>query len=248
MRIFEALLLAMIAILATASASFAADDGSDVSALTVSGTGEATADADIVTIVLGVETRSESAAEAVADNGRMMADAIEALLAAGVPPEEIKTSQFSIRPTRDWIDGRLSDKVVFEVNNQVTFTLDLADEMDIGVLIDGAVGAGANTVDSVTFGLRDPTPVQEEALVEAVLDAMGKAGVISQAAGVVLGRILSISEGGYSPVPMAESRIYFAADVGAATPIVPGDVKVTATVTITYEIMSGVVTPPDQAE
>ena len=249
MRIYEALLLGLIVLLASASTSFAADDGCDeISKLTVSGTGEATADADIVTIVLGVETRDESAAAAVAENGRMMADAIEALKAAGVPEDEIKTSRFSIYPTRDWIDGRLSDKVIFEVNNQVTFTLDLADEMDIGVLIDGAVGAGANTVESVTFALRDPKPVQEEALVVAVVDAMGKAGVISQAAGVVLGRVLSISEGGYSPVPMAESRALFAADAGAMTPIVPGDVKVTATVTITYEIMSGVITPPDQAE
>jgi hypothetical protein len=244
MRIFEAVLLGLIVLLASGSSSLGADDGSDVSTLTVSGTGEATADADIVTIVLGVQTRDESAAAAVAENGRMMADAIEALKAAGVPEDEIKTSRFSIYPTRDWIDGRLSDKVIFEVNNQVAFTLDLADEMDIGAVLDAAVGAGANTVESVTFALRDPKPVQEEALVEAVVDAMGKAGVISQAAGVSLGRILSISEGGYSPVPMAESRAYLAADASAMTPIVPGDVKVTATVTITYEIKSEVVTPP----
>ncbi|MCR3882918.1 SIMPL domain-containing protein [Methanotrichaceae archaeon M04Ac] len=236
--------MGLIVLLASGSSSLGADDGSDVSTLAVSGTGEATADADIVTIVLGVQTRDESAAAAVAENGRMMVDAIEALKAAGVPEEEIKTSRFSISPTRDWIDGRLSDKVVFEVNNQITFTLDLADEMDIGAFLDAAVGAGANTVESVTFALQDPKPVQEEALVEAVVDAMGKAGVISQAAGVSLGRVLSISEGGYSPIPMAESRAYLAADASAMTPIVPGDVMVTATVTITYEIQSEVVTPP----
>jgi len=244
MRIFEALLLGTIAILASAPASFAADDGCDVSTLTVSGTGEATADADIVTIVLGVQTRDESAAVAVAENGRMMAETIDALKAAGVPEEEIKTSSYSIYPTRDWIDGRQSEKVIFEVNNRVTFTLDLADEMDIGAVLDAAVGAGANTVESVAFGLRDPTPVKEEALEEAVVDAMGKALVITEAAGMALGRILSISESGASPVPMAESRIYFAADAGAATPIVPGDVKVTATVTLTYEIKDLVDGPP----
>ena len=45
-----------------------------------------------------------------------------------------------------------------------------------------------------------------------------------------------IAEGGASPVPMAESRVFFAADAGGATPIVPGDAEVTATVTVTYEI------------
>jgi uncharacterized protein YggE len=237
MRIFEALLLGMMVILASASSCLGADDECDeISTLTVSGTGEATADADMVTIVLGVQTRNESAAGAVADNARMMASSIEALKMAGVPEDEIKTSGFSIYPTRDWIDGKLSDKVVFEVSNQVTITLDLTDEVDVGEVLDSAVGAGANSVEGVTFGLRDPTSVQEEALEDAVVDAMGKALVISEAAGVTLGRILSISEGGASPVPMAESRVYFAADAGAATPIVPGDVEVTATVTITYEI------------
>jgi uncharacterized protein YggE len=237
MKMFEALLLGMIVILASASSCLGADDESDdISTLTVSGTGEATADADMVTVVLGVQTRNESAAGAVADNARMMAESIEALKAAGVPEDEIKTSGFSIYPTRDWIDGKLSDKVVFEVSNKVTFTFNLTDEVDVGEVLDAAVGAGTNSVDSVTFGLRDPTSVQEEALEDAVNDAMKKAEVISEAAGVTLGRILSISEGGASPVPMAESRVYFAADVATTTPIVPGDVEVTATVTITYEI------------
>jgi len=237
MRIFEALLLAIIAILASSSSGLGADDESDdISTLTVSGTGKATADADMVTIVLGVQTRDESAAVAVAENGRMMADSIEALKAAGVSEDEIKTSQFSIYPTRDWIDGELSDEVVFEASNQVTVAQNLTDEVDVGAVIDAAVGAGANSVESVTFGLRDPTSVQEGALEEAVNDATGKAEVISEAAGVNLGRIVSISESGASPVPMAESRVYLAADAGAATPIVPRDVEVTATVTITYEI------------
>lgn len=237
MKIFEAALMGMMLILASASSCLGADDeGEETSTLTVSGTGDATADADMVTIVLGVQTRNESAAGAVADNARMMADSIQALLAAGVPEEEIKTSRFSIYPTRDWIDGKRSEKVVFEVSNQVTLSLDLTDEVDVGEVLDAAVGAGTNSVESVTFGLRDPAGVQEEALEDAVDDAVGKALVISEAAGVNLGRVLSISEGGASPEPMAESRVFFAADAGGATPIVPGDVEVTAAVTITYEI------------
>ncbi|HII06294.1 MAG TPA: SIMPL domain-containing protein [Methanotrichaceae archaeon] len=238
MRIFEALLLGMLVLLASTSSCLGADDEDcdEISMLTISGTGDATDDADMVTVVLGVQTRNESAAGAVADNARMMADSIEALKMAGVPEKEIKTSMFSIYSTRDWIDGKQSDKVIFEVSNQVTFTLNLTDEVDVGEVLDAAVGAGTNSVDSITFGLKDPTSVQEKALEDAVADAMGKAEVISEAAGVTLGRILSISEGGASPVPIAESRVFFAADVATTTPIMPGDVKVTATVTITYEI------------
>ncbi|MGC9514072.1 SIMPL domain-containing protein, partial [Methanocrinis sp.] len=82
MKIFEAALMGMMLILASASSCLGADDeGEETSTLTVSGTGDATADADMVTIVLGVQTRNESAAGAVADNARMMADSIQALLA-----------------------------------------------------------------------------------------------------------------------------------------------------------------------
>ena len=241
MRIFEALLLGILVLFALAGTSLGDDyECDDLSKLTVSGTGEATAEADMVTIVLGVQTRNESAAVAVAENAQMMADSIEALKAAGISEEEIKTSRFSIYPTRDWIDGELSDEVIFEVNNQVTVTQNLTDELDLGEIIDAAVEAGANTVESVTFGLTDPTVVHEEALEEAVDEAAGKAEVISGAAGVALGRILSISESGTSPEPLAESRVFFAAEAGASTPIVPGEVEVTASVTVTYEIQDEV--------
>ena len=244
MRIFEALLLGIMVLSASAGNALGENyESEDVSMLMVSGTGDSTADADMVTIVLGVQTRNESAAGAVADNAQMMAEAVDALQAAGVPEEEIKTSSYSIYPTRDWIDGKQSEKVIFEVNNQVTFTLNLTDEVELGGIIDAAVGAGANTVDSISFGLRDPNPVQEEAMEKAVVDGMRKAEVISEAAGVALGRILSIAEGGSAPIPMAESKVFFAADAGAATPIVPDDVKVTATVTITYEIKDLVEAP-----
>lgn len=244
MKTFEALLLGIMVLSAYSGNALGENyESGDVSTLTVSGTGEATADSDSVTITLGVQTRDESAAKAADDNARRMAASIEALQAAGVPEEEIKTSSYSIYPTRDWIDGRQSEKVIFEVSNRVTFTLNLTDEVDVGGIIDAAVGAGANTIDGVSFGLRDPTPVREEALEEAVLDGMGKAAVIAEAAGVSLGRILSISEGGSAPIPMAESKVFFAADAGAATPIAPGDVKVTATVTITYEIKDLVEAP-----
>jgi len=237
MKIFEALLLGILVLFASLGTSLGDNYGyEDLSTLTVSGTGKATADADMVTIVLGVETRDESATVAVAENAQMMADSIEALLAAGVSEDEIKTSRFSIYPTRDWIDGELSDEVFFEVTNQVTVAQNLTDDVDVGEIIDAAVGAGANSVESVTFGLRDPTSVQEEALENAVVNAMGKAQVISEAAGVNLGRILSISESGASPEPLAESKVFFAADAGASTPIVPADVEATATVTVTYEI------------
>jgi len=232
---FEALILGMVTFMVSAGSCLGTDDDEDhVSTLMVSGLGTASSDPDIVTVVLGVQTRDESAAKAVADNAELMTGTIAALKGAGVKEEDIKTSGFSIYPTRDWIDGKRSEDVIFEVSNQVTFTMDLCDETDIGEVLDAAVGAGTNTVNGVNFGLKDSSPAQQEALSKAVADAMSKAETIADAAGVKLGQIMSISESSFAPVPV-NTRLAFA-EAASSTPIVPGEVEVTASVSMTYEI------------
>ena len=233
---FEALILGMVTFMVSTGSCLGADDDDDqVSTLIVSGLGTASAEPDIVTVVLGVQTRDKSAAKAMADNAEQMTGTIAALKGAGVKEEDIKTSGFSIYPMRDWIDGKRSEEVIFEVNNQVTFTMDLCDEIDIGEVLDAAVGAGTNTVNSVNFGLKDTSSAQQEALSKAVADAMSKAETIAGAAGVNLGRIMSISENGFTPIPIS-TRLAFAEVASSSTPIVLGEVEVTASVSMTYEI------------
>lgn len=237
MNKFEAVILGLAVLLASAG-SCMATEYDDRSKLIVSGTGEATATPDMVTVVLGVETKDESATVAATQNAQLTTDTIDALIGAGVNKEDIKTTRYTIYPRRDWIDGKLSDTVEFEVSNQITFTMDLINETDVGVVLDAAVSAGTNTVDSVSFGLRDPAPLMEEALKDAVANAKRKAEVISGAAGVCLGKILTISEGGPSPIPSGDVMYLKAEALGASTPIVPGDVEVSASVSLIYEILS----------
>jgi len=235
MNKFEAVILGLVVLLASAGFCMAEDD--DISKLIVSGTGEASATPDMVTVVLGVETKDESASVAATQNAQLTTDAIDALIGAGVNKDDIKTTRYTIYPRRDWINGKPSDTVEFEVSNQITFTMDLINETDVGVVLDAAVSAGTNTVNSVSFGLRDPAPLMEEALKDAVANAKRKAEVISGAAGVSLGKILTISEGGSSPIPSDDVMYFKAEAIGASTPIVPGDVEVSAGVSLIYEIL-----------
>ncbi|MHC1631617.1 MAG: SIMPL domain-containing protein [Methanotrichaceae archaeon] len=234
MKSLHAQIIGLVVLLASISLCIGADD--ETSTLIVTGTGEVNAEPDMVIVVLGVETSDVSAANAVTENMQLMTDTVKALNDAGVSEDYIKTSRFDIFPVRDWTDGEYSDVVEFEVTNQVTFTMNnLTDETDIGELLDIAVSAGANTVESVSFGLSNPTSVQEEALADAVADAMKKAKAIAEAAGVNLGKILTISESGSAPIPV-ENRMYFVPGSDSSTPIMPSDVEVKASVTIIYEI------------
>ncbi|MEI8003839.1 MAG: SIMPL domain-containing protein, partial [Methanothrix sp.] len=74
-------------------------------------------------------------------------------------------------------------------------------------------------------------PQKDQALTLAILDARRKAEKAAQAAGVKLRRVLEISEG-YGYVTAASNSVAF----DFATPIQPGKMEITASVTMTYEI------------
>ena len=68
--------------------------------------------------------------------------------------------------------------------------------------IDAVVGAGANQVNGVSFGLKDPSGAENQARMTAVQALQAKAALYAQATGHRVGRLVSLSEdGGYTPSP-----------------------------------------------
>jgi uncharacterized protein YggE len=81
---------------------------------------------------------------------------------------------------------------------------------------------------------RGEKPLAERARRAAVTDAVAKARTIAEAAGVVLGPILSIQEGRSGFVPPGP-RV-FAATAEGPPPVAAGEQTVTVSVTVTYTI------------
>ena len=187
----------------------------------------------MATIVLGVETQNSSAAEAVRENALLMNKTINALLDAGIHENEIQTSRFSLTtmPQDEPKEaGVQKEAPTFRATNQVTVKLNNTD--DVGRVLDVAVSAGSNSIQEVRFDLVDPTPQNDESLALAIKDGQRKAQVAASAAGVELGRILELTVG-YGYV-MEASRGYSYAM--ADTPIQPGEMEVSASVNLVYEI------------
>ena len=221
-------------LISLAMPAVAADDESDISKLRVDGEGKVTAAPDMATIVLGVQTRSTSAASAVEENAKLMNQTINALLDAGINESQMQTSRFSLTtmPQDEPLGADSKQQPpIFLATNQVTVKLD--DTEGVGRVLDAAVGAGSNSIQEVKFDLRDPTPQNDEAMTIAIKDAQRKAQVAASAAGLELGRILEMTVG-YGYV-MEASRSYSYAM--AATPIQPGEMEVTASVNLVYEIL-----------
>ncbi len=232
---FLGLMLALAFVLPASSA-----ENENVSKLICNGEGKAAAVPDLAFITLGVETRNVSAASAVSENAMLMNSTVNALLAAGLKKKDIQTSRYTLstkteenpRSTSD-LGMREGEKPpVFIATNQVTARLNVTD--DIGKVLDAAIAAGSNNVMGISFDLRNPKPQMDKALSDAINDSRRKAEVMAKAAGVELEKILEISEG-YSFTTSNAPRAAFSL-AEAPTPVLPGELEVTASVTVTYEI------------
>lgn len=200
--------------------------------LTVSGVGEVKAKPDRAILSAGVVTDGKAAAIALAANSRAMNAVFETLRRLGVPERAMQTSQLSVQPQYP-NDSRQPRRIVgYQVSNTVTVTLDDLDK--VGPAVDALVSSGANSLGDIAFSLRDPKPLQSQARDAAVKDAMSKAETLARAAGVALGPITQISEGGFGGPPQPMMRMALAAD--AITPVAPGEQTVSANVSISWEI------------
>ena len=209
--------------------------------LSVSGEGEVRAVPDQAQLSAGVVTQGKTAAQALAANSTAMNSVFAALKKRGVPEKSITTSNFSINPQYPPYrqDAPQEDRtriIGYEVSNQVTVILD--DVSKVGATLDALVASGANQAGGVSFTIRDPKPLMKEAREEAVKEALAKAQTLAKAAGVTLGPIISISEGGgYQPMPVFAGKV-MRMDAAAAppAPVAPGEQSLSVNVSITWEI------------
>ncbi|MBN2629804.1 MAG: SIMPL domain-containing protein [Rhodobacteraceae bacterium] len=226
--------LMMVGMLAAVPLSPVSAEPPIVAQITVTGEGVVEGVPDIAALTLGVTTTGETAAAAMAANTAALTAVMARLVAAGVAERDMQTTNLSINP--NWTNYASSAKPQIEgytASNQLTVTIRALDSL--GSVLDAAITDGANTLNGLSFGLSQPRPAMDAARAKAVADARAKAALLVEAAGVKLGRIVSISEGGgYSqPAPMFRQM----ADAAASpVPVAAGEVATTANVTIVFEI------------
>jgi uncharacterized protein YggE len=129
-----------------------------------------------------------------------------------------------------------SERYGYVVNRSATITG--LDPARVGVAVDAAAAAGATTVSSVQFGLRNQRDAYNAALAAAVGDADSQARALAAAGHFRIVRLQRL-EAGSAPLrePIAFRMI---GTVNAAqTEISPSNVEVRANVTSTYEIAPG---------
>ncbi len=193
--------------------------------IVVTGTGSVEAVPDRATIALGIGVTRPTAQEAQDQSNGIMEQIVRRVLALGIPREKIQSSTVGLFPQRR--PGGL-EITGYEAINRVIVTVD--DLSLTGRVVDVGVAAGATSVDSLQFGLRDPSPHRTRALRIAVQNAQATAAAIADAAGIGTFRLVRIEETG----PFNAPRMGVAVPMGAATPVMPGMLSVTAEVRAMY--------------
>jgi len=210
------------------------EGGSQISrTITVRGHGRAAAQPDQAEVVLGVDFVRPKAGEARAAAASAMTAVVEALRAAGIRPDDIRTTDLSLGAEIEYRSDGQPRRTGFRLANRVAIVVRQPD--DVARIIDVAIEAGATTVDGVSFRVGDETDARRAALGSAMADARAAAEAVAAAAGTRLVRVRSVRESdgiGMPPHPRMAMMEAKAAD----TPVVPGMAEIRASLEVTWEI------------
>ena len=200
--------------------------------ISVNGTGHASATPDMARLTIGVEAVGADVGKVVSDVNTKQTAIIAKVKALGVADKDIQTTNFNVSIERKPpTPGSTSEgPVTYRAINNAQVTIRKTEQ--IAGIIEAVVQAGANNIYGVNFSVADPAPMMSEARSKAVADARTKAEALAQAAGVKLGRIVSISE-----TPFGFPQPVFAdARAGGAAPIETGELQVTTQVQVVFAI------------
>lgn len=215
--------------------------------LSVTGTATTKVKPDLLVVQFGVEVQEKTAKEALDSNTQKMNAVVAAIRSAGVSENQISTSQLTIYPVYESYQEKESGiyrqrLVGYSVSNIIrveTPNLNLA-----SAIIDSAVQAGTNRVDSVYFTLspQRQTQVSDDLLSQAIENAKTKAGkALTPLNYEIIGvKHVSLSEFGVypPPTPMYYGAMMDKAEAVMNTPIFSSDQSVTSTASIVFIIGS----------
>ena len=209
--------------------------------ISVTGTASTSVLPDLVTVQFGVDTEGPTAQEAITANSQIMNAVGSAVQNLGISKDEISTAGFSIYPIyNDSVPDpktgiHKSVLTGYRASNTLyvkTIKLSMA-----GNIIDTAVGAGANRVDSVSFSLspEKQQSLQDDLLGKAVLNAKSRAEkALEPLSQKIIGvKMVNLSEFNIPP------PIYSSADgsmMEKSTPVFTSNQEVTTTANVIFLI------------
>lgn len=214
--------------------------GAGSTLLTISAEGRSTRTPDLAAFSAGVTTQGKTASEAMSANAAAMTRVFAQLKKAGIADKDVQTSTINLNPIygQPVVDERgqvVREALIIGYQAMNMVSVKQRDLKGFGKVLDALVASGANQISGPSFEIENAAAAQDEARVNAMKTARARADLYARAAGLRVVRVLSISEGGYNP-PMPVMYAKAAMADAAPTPIAPGQVEASISVSVQYEL------------
>lgn len=213
--------------------------GQQVRTITVNASSEVTVVPDKADFYVEVQVEGETAKEAQ-DAAKGPVNAImKALRIAGVKDKNIQTNYTNVNPVYDWSTTESGEPKIVRYESITSLRVSGVDVDDVSNFMDICLAAGATGVNGPVYSTASYEEAYQQALSEAVAASREKASVLAKAAGVSLGKVVSITEG-YENTAYRYEEKALTADSGSGgsdeLDIAPGEVTIEAQVTVSYSI------------
>jgi uncharacterized protein YggE len=240
-RLVLSLVLAMMAGVVASPVLRAQNVVAPMPSLVTSGQGEAKVTPDRASILVNVQTRAATAAAAASENAQRTRAVIDALLKLGLPREQVTTEGYTVYPEMRYDNTGGSPRVTgYVVTNTIRAETHRPEQA--GAIVDAALGAGANVINSLSFYASSIEEPRRQAIALAVASARADAEAMARAAGGSLGGLLELSTQGPTvpPRPMYDVGMMRAKVAQAEpTPINAGQQTITVFVSARWQFVSG---------
>lgn len=200
--------------------------------LTVSGRGVESIPTTLTEVRLGVEVQRKTITEAQQEAARR-SDAVVSLLKSRPQIEKLQTTGITLNPVYSY-NNNTQKLTGYIATNTVSFRV--ATEK-IGMLLDDTVKVGASRIDGITFIATDSaiSAAQQQALKKATQDAQQQANSVLSSLNLTPKEIVNIQINNTNvppPQPLFQDRTANLAEAKVATPVIGGEQKVEASVTL----------------
>lgn len=216
--------------------------------VSVAGTGSVNVQPDIAIVRLGVQTDAQTANQALTQNSQQMQTVQDSLQKAGIASADIRTAYVQLYPRYSNLQpipqsqpGQTApteepNRIVgYTASNTVQVTV--RNLNNLGTLLDQAVTAGSNQIESINFDLSDPSQSLDQARDAAMKDAQHRAQQLAGLANAKLGQVVTIQEASRGPITFGAADMRASAVAGAQVPVSPGVQPVTVDVQVTWELL-----------
>jgi uncharacterized protein YggE len=205
----------------------------DQPTISVDANGVASAAPDVARVRLSTFAEDPAPGDALTSCSLLTARVLEALRDAGVGDSDLQTTSIDLIHYRN----KETEAPTYRATSSLTATV--RPPADAGRLVAAAVDAAGTGVqiNGVGFDIDDPSPLRSAARRDAVAQAVSAARELADAAGLVLGRLVELVEGGARRPPGASGALVMSARAASgAPPVEAGGLAVTVCVTAVFEV------------